>query len=71
MQILLALLAKNGRLVHYLDVKTTFLDGDLEEEEVYVTQPEGFENSDQQKKVYKLHKHSMDYVKHLDNVTQD
>lgn len=36
--ILLVVLAKNGWLVHHLDVKLAFLYGDLEEE-VCVTQP--------------------------------
>mgnify|MGYP001555138999 CR=1 FL=1 len=53
--VLLALSAKNGWILHHLDVKSVFLNGDLEEE-VYVTQPEGFVNRDQPGKVYKLMK---------------
>lgn len=52
-RVLLALSAKNGWIVHHLDVKSTFLYGNLEEE-VYVTQLEGFVNRDQPGKVYKL-----------------
>lgn len=52
--VLLTLSAKNWWLVHHLDVKSAFLYGDLEE--IYVTQSEGFNNSDQPKKVYKLYK---------------
>lgn len=54
-RILLALLGKNRWKVHHLDVKSTFLNGDLEEE-VYVSQPEGFVKRDQPRKVYKLSK---------------
>jgi hypothetical protein len=39
-RMILALAANRGWQVHHLDVKTTFLNGDLEEE-VYVSQPEG------------------------------
>ena len=39
--LLLALASKNGWEVHYLDVKTAFLNREIQEE-VYVTQLEGF-----------------------------
>lgn len=39
--LLLALAANNGWEVHHLDVKSAFLNGDLQED-VYVSQPEGF-----------------------------
>jgi hypothetical protein len=39
--LLLALAAQEGWQVHHMDVKSTFLNGDLKEE-VYVRQPAGF-----------------------------
>ena len=41
--------------VHQMDEKTTFLNGDLEEE-IYMEQLEGFSTPGQEKKVYKLAK---------------
>lgn len=52
---ILALAAYHGWQVHHLDVKSTFLHGDLKEE-VYVTQPEGFIQPGNSGKVYKLFK---------------
>ena len=52
---ILSLAASKGWEVHHLDVKTAFLHGDLKEE-VYVSQPEGFEVKGQEGKVYKLNK---------------
>ena len=49
----LALAAKNAWEVHHLDVKSAFLNGELQEE-VYVVQPEGFLKKGQEYKVYKL-----------------
>ena len=39
--------------VHQMDVKTTFLNGDLKEE-IYMEQPKGFSSSGQEKKVCKV-----------------
>lgn len=52
-RLILALVAKNQWEVHHLDVKKTFLNGDIKED-VYVNHPEGFERKGQEYKVYKL-----------------
>ena len=54
-RVILALAGSNGWGVHHLDVKSAFLNGRLEEE-VYVTQPGGFEKKCERNKVYKLSK---------------
>ena len=50
-----AMAAHFGWKVHQLDIKTTFLNGDLQEE-VYVSQPPGFAKAGQQHKVCRLKK---------------
>jgi hypothetical protein len=40
-RVLLSLAASHGLLVHQMDVKTDFLNGELEKE-IYMTQPDGF-----------------------------
>ena len=50
-----ALAAHNGWNVYQLDIKTTFLNGDLHEE-VYVTQPRGFVQKGKENKVCRLKK---------------
>ena len=52
---LIALAAIFDLVVHQMDVKTAFLNGDLEEE-IYMTQPEGCEVPGQEDKVCKLRK---------------
>lgn len=52
-RLLLALAAKHGWEVHHLDVKTAFLNGDIQEE-VYVCQPDGFVIKDKEHLVYRL-----------------
>ena len=42
-----------GWKIHQMDVKTTFLSGQIEEE-VYIEEPKGFETFDRESHVYKL-----------------
>jgi len=52
-RVLLALAFIHKLLIHQMDVKTTFLTGELEEE-IYMTQPEGCVVPGQKEKVCKL-----------------
>jgi hypothetical protein len=52
-RLLLALAAHTGWAMHYMDVKSAFLNGDLQEE-VYVLQPPGFIKLGEEHKVLKL-----------------
>ena len=54
-RMLLALTAQKGWKTYQLDVKSTFLNGYLQEE-IYVEQPEGFQVNGQEEKVYLLKK---------------
>ena len=54
-RLLISLASAKGWELHHLDVKTAFLHGELNEE-VYVTQPEGFEKKGEEHKVFKLSK---------------
>jgi hypothetical protein len=54
-RLLLALVAQEGWQVHHMDVKSAFLNGDLNEE-VYVRQPVGFIVAGQEGKVLRLRK---------------
>ena len=51
----LSLAASKGWTVQHMDVKSAFLNGDINEE-VYVAQPQGFEVSGREDHVYKLKK---------------
>ena len=52
-RVLLSLAASYGLLVHQMDVKTAFLNGELEEE-IYMDQPDGFVSKGQEGMVCKL-----------------
>ena len=52
-RLLLALAAKENWQVHHLDVKTTFLNGEIKEE-VFVRHPEGFVIQGKEHLVYRL-----------------
>jgi len=54
-RVLIALAAIYNLIVHQMDVKTAFLNGDLEEE-FHMTQPEGGEVPGQENKVCRLKK---------------
>jgi hypothetical protein len=54
-RVLLSLAASHGLLIHQMDVKIAFLNGELEEE-IYMTQPDGFVVKGQEDKVCKLMK---------------
>nr|GEW05570.1 retrovirus-related Pol polyprotein from transposon TNT 1-94 [Tanacetum cinerariifolium] len=54
-RIFLAYAAHKNMVVHQMDVKTMFLNGNLREE-VYVSQPDGFVDQDNPNHVYKLKK---------------
>ena len=52
-RVLLSLAASHGLLVHQMDVKTAFLNGELDEE-IYMEQPAGFVANGQEGMVCKL-----------------
>ena len=52
-RMVLAIAALRNLEVHQMDVKTAFLNGDLDEE-IYMEQPEGFSTPEQEKKVCRL-----------------
>nr|GEV13321.1 retrovirus-related Pol polyprotein from transposon TNT 1-94 [Tanacetum cinerariifolium] len=54
-RVFLAYAAHKNMVVYQMDVKTTFLNGNLREE-VYVSQPDGFVDQDNSNHVYKLKK---------------
>lgn len=62
-RLILAFASYMGFLVFQMDVKSAFLYREIEEE-VYVTQPKGFVDPQNLKMVYKVEKHSMDFIKH-------
>ena len=52
-RMLIAIATIHNLEIHQMDVKTTFLNGDLDEE-IYMEQPEGFIVPGQEKKVFRL-----------------
>ena len=54
-RVLISLASIHNLLIHQMDVKTAFLNGELDEE-IYMDQPEGFVVHDQEHKVCKLDK---------------
>ncbi|KAK1680872.1 hypothetical protein QYE76_041720 [Lolium multiflorum] len=54
-RLIIALAAQESWKLHHMDVKSAFLNGELEEE-VYVKQPPGFVKRGEEHKVLKLHK---------------
>nr|GEU29471.1 zinc finger, CCHC-type [Tanacetum cinerariifolium] len=54
-RIFIANASSKNMIIYQMDVKTAFLNGDLQEE-VYVSQPEGFEDLDHPTHVYRLKK---------------
>jgi hypothetical protein len=53
--VLLSLTVSRGLLIHQIDIKTTFFNGELEEE-IYMTQSDGFIVKGQEDKLCKLQK---------------
>jgi hypothetical protein len=54
-RVLLSLTVSCGLLIHQIDIKTTFFNGELEEE-IYMTQSDGFVVKGQEDKLCKLQK---------------
>ncbi|GJY52350.1 retrovirus-related pol polyprotein from transposon TNT 1-94 [Tanacetum coccineum] len=54
-RIFIANAASKNMVIYQMDVKTAFLNGDLQEE-VFVSQPEGFEDPEHSTRVYRLKK---------------
>ena len=54
-RILIAIAAQEKWELHHLDVKTAFLNGEIKED-IYITQPEGFEEKGKEDHILKLQK---------------
>jgi Reverse transcriptase (RNA-dependent DNA polymerase) len=54
-RLIVVITVQQGWLLHHMDVKSAFLNGELKED-VYVSQPSGFEESGKEHQVLKLHK---------------
>ena len=68
-RMLIALAAVYGLEIHQMDVKTAFLNGELEEE-IYIEQPEGFVVPGKEKKVSNFIKSLYGLNKHQNNGMQ-
>ena len=66
----IALAVQESWKIHHLDVKSAFLNGELEGD-VYVNQPPGFIKEGEEHKVLKLHKICMGYRKDLGSGTSN
>jgi len=53
-RVLIALAAIQKLVIHQMDGKIAFLNGELEEEEMHMKQPEGFVLPGQEKKAFKI-----------------
>ena len=67
--VLLSLTASHGLLVHQIDVKAAFLNGELEEE-IYMDQPDGFIAKGQEGKVCKLLKSLYGLKQAVDDISR-
>jgi Reverse transcriptase (RNA-dependent DNA polymerase) len=54
-RLIVVITVQQGWLLHHMDVKSAFLNGELKED-VYISQPSGFEESGKENQVLKLHK---------------
>ena len=57
-RVLISFPVSYGLIIHQMDIKTAFLNGELDEE-IYMDQPDGFVMKDQENKVCKLLKSCM------------
>ena len=65
-RIIMALVAHFDLELHQMDIKTAFLNGNIDET-IYMVQPENFGVGDPKNMVCKIKKSTMDSSKHLDN----
>ncbi|KAK3000376.1 hypothetical protein RJ639_020440 [Escallonia herrerae] len=65
-RILIAITAINNLKIHQMDVKTAFLNGDLNKE-IYIEQPEGFVAPDHKRKILDEDEHG-DFVEIIDRI---
>jgi hypothetical protein len=68
LRLLIALAAHNGWEMHHMDVKSTFLNGELQDK-VFVEEPTGFIKEGNEHKVLKLKRHCIAYTRHQERGT--